>query len=142
MWAAYKGCTDVADLLLEKGANPNITGQVMSLSGFKLSIRSERAPTYICSTDPLPLPQQYSVYPIIWAAGRGHAEIVHLLLQHGAKVNCSDKVMMPSSMFFTVWLSYSHHFFCYLLDSLVTFVPPPPPVRHHSTDLGCQERPF
>uniref|UniRef100_A0A671YRW0 Kinase D interacting substrate 220 n=1 Tax=Sparus aurata TaxID=8175 RepID=A0A671YRW0_SPAAU len=32
-----------------------------------------------------------SVYPIIWAAGRGHAEIVHLLLQHGAKVNCSDK---------------------------------------------------
>lgn len=40
----------------------------------------------------LPLPQQYSVYPIIWAAGRGHAEIVHLLLQHEAKVNCSDKV--------------------------------------------------
>lgn len=35
---------------------------------------------------------QYSVYPIIWAAGRGHAEIVRLLLQHGAKVNCSDKV--------------------------------------------------
>lgn len=29
MWAAYKGCTDVAQLLLEKGANPNITGQVM-----------------------------------------------------------------------------------------------------------------
>lgn len=35
---------------------------------------------------------QYGVYPIIWAAGRGHAEIVRLLLQHGAKVNCSDKV--------------------------------------------------
>lgn len=31
MWAAYKGCTDVADLLLEKGANPNITGQVWTL---------------------------------------------------------------------------------------------------------------
>lgn len=28
MWAAYKGRTDVAELLLEKGANPNITGQV------------------------------------------------------------------------------------------------------------------
>lgn len=36
--------------------------------------------------------KQYSVYPIIWAAGRGHSDIVHLLLQHGAKVNCSDKV--------------------------------------------------
>lgn len=40
----------------------------------------------------LPVSQQYSVYPIIWAAGRGHADIVHLLLQNGAKVNCSDKV--------------------------------------------------
>ncbi|XP_041043551.1 kinase D-interacting substrate of 220 kDa-like isoform X1 [Carcharodon carcharias] len=61
MWAAYKGHTEISRLLLEKGANPNITGQ------------------------------QYSVYPIIWAAGRGHHEIVELLLQHGAKVNCSDK---------------------------------------------------
>uniref|UniRef100_A0A8C0QSG5 Kinase D-interacting substrate of 220 kDa n=1 Tax=Chelonoidis abingdonii TaxID=106734 RepID=A0A8C0QSG5_CHEAB len=61
MWASYKGCTKVAELLLQKGANPNVTGQ------------------------------QYSIYPIIWAAGRGHSDIVHLLLQHGAKVNCSDK---------------------------------------------------
>ncbi|KAJ6654061.1 hypothetical protein lerEdw1_007487 [Lerista edwardsae] len=61
MWACYKGCTEVAELLLDNGANPNITGL------------------------------QYSVYPIIWAAGRGHSRIVQLLLQSGAKVNCSDK---------------------------------------------------
>ncbi|XP_042319422.1 kinase D-interacting substrate of 220 kDa isoform X4 [Sceloporus undulatus] len=61
MWACYKGRTEVAELLLEKGANPNTTGL------------------------------QYSVYPIIWAAGRGHSRIVQLLLQYGAKVNCSDK---------------------------------------------------
>lgn len=36
--------------------------------------------------------QQYSVYPIIWAAGRGNADIVKVLLNNGAKVNCSDKV--------------------------------------------------
>lgn len=28
MWAAYKGRVEVTRLLLEKGANPNITGQV------------------------------------------------------------------------------------------------------------------
>jgi len=28
MWAAYKGRTPVAQMLLEKGAHPNITGQV------------------------------------------------------------------------------------------------------------------
>lgn len=32
MWAAYKNRTDVVQLLLEKGANPNITGQVLSLT--------------------------------------------------------------------------------------------------------------
>lgn len=31
MWAAYKNRTEVARLLLEKGANPNITGQVLNL---------------------------------------------------------------------------------------------------------------
>lgn len=50
--------------------------------------------------------QQYSVYPIIWAAGRGHADIVQLLLQNGAKVNCSDKVgQQPSGSAHVVSLS-------------------------------------
>lgn len=48
--------------------------------------------------------QQYSVYPIIWAAGRGHADIVHLLLQNGAKVNCCDKV---------TWQNYPCFSLCY-----------------------------
>jgi len=49
--------------------------------------------------------KQYSVYPIIWAAGRGHSDIVHLLLQHGAKVNCSDKVSYIYIIFnfFNAW---------------------------------------
>lgn len=29
MWGAYKGHTDVARMLMDKGANPNITGQVL-----------------------------------------------------------------------------------------------------------------
>lgn len=72
----------------------------------KCDVYAPRAYTYICTTDPLSLPQQYSVYPIIWAAGRGHAEIVHLLLQHGAKVNCSDKVTVSQSIFILVLLNY------------------------------------
>lgn len=40
MWAAYKGRTDVAQLLLEKGANPNITGQVLRLDTLNSSIAS------------------------------------------------------------------------------------------------------
>ena len=32
MWAAYKGRTPVAQMLLDKGANPNITGQVLDLT--------------------------------------------------------------------------------------------------------------
>lgn len=36
--------------------------------------------------------QQHGVTPIIWAAGRGHADVVRALLRQGAKVNSADKV--------------------------------------------------
>lgn len=75
------------------------------------------------------MPQQYSVYPIIWAAGRGHAEIVHLLLQHGAKVNCSDKVTTSRRIFIVVLLHYKDggatSFICCPAFTSVMFAFPP-----------------
>lgn len=44
MWAAYKGRTDVAQLLLEKGANPNITGQVLRLIFFTFPHSKKHVP--------------------------------------------------------------------------------------------------
>uniref|UniRef100_A0A674D940 Kinase D-interacting substrate 220b n=1 Tax=Salmo trutta TaxID=8032 RepID=A0A674D940_SALTR len=79
MWAAYKGRVEVTEVLLENGANPNTTGQVMAVNQIPIH---DVFLTWV---------MQYSVYPIIWAAGRGHAEIVQVLLENGAKVNCSDK---------------------------------------------------
>lgn len=32
MWAAYKGRVEVTEVLLENGANPNTTGQVMAVN--------------------------------------------------------------------------------------------------------------
>ena len=34
----------------------------------------------------------YHATPLIWAAGRGHSEVVLVLLNHGAKPNVPDKV--------------------------------------------------
>ncbi|XP_039547785.1 kinase D-interacting substrate of 220 kDa B isoform X4 [Pimephales promelas] len=77
-WASYKNRVEVATVLLENGANPITTGL------------------------------QYSVYPIIWAAGRGHSEIVKLLLEHGAKVNCSDKYGTTP----LIWAARKGHYDC------------------------------
>lgn len=35
----------------------------------------------------------YHISALLWASGRGYAEIVKELLAHGAKVNIVDKVM-------------------------------------------------
>ena len=35
----------------------------------------------------------YHISSLLWAAGRGYAEIVKELLAHGAKVNVADKVI-------------------------------------------------
>lgn len=38
MWGAYKGHIEISRLLLEKGANPNITGQVSTLRAILFSV--------------------------------------------------------------------------------------------------------
>lgn len=37
----------------------------------------------------------YHIASLIWAAGRGHPEIIHELLEHGAKAVTADKVGSP-----------------------------------------------
>jgi len=81
---------EVTKLLLEEGANPNTTGQVTDTCR---ALRGAHCVVVQRLTSSFSPSQQYSVYPIIWAAGRGHADIVKLLLENGAKVNCSDKVV-------------------------------------------------
>lgn len=34
----------------------------------------------------------YNLSALLWAAGRGHTEVVRLLVERGAKVNVADKV--------------------------------------------------
>uniref|UniRef100_A0A7M4ELE9 Kinase D interacting substrate 220 n=1 Tax=Crocodylus porosus TaxID=8502 RepID=A0A7M4ELE9_CROPO len=70
MWASYKGRTEVAELLLEKGSNPNITGLCICLAGSLVNF---------CL--------QYGTTPLIWAARKGHLECVKYLLQMGADVD-------------------------------------------------------
>lgn len=97
--------------------------------------------------------QQYSVYPIIWAAGRGHAEIVQVLLENGAKVNCSDKVRqligthgwaMPTFGFMVAhWVSgapvWPEIGTCVSMDNPVCLSLS---VWYHPSDLGSQEGQF
>uniref|UniRef100_A0A674D943 Kinase D-interacting substrate 220b n=1 Tax=Salmo trutta TaxID=8032 RepID=A0A674D943_SALTR len=83
MWAAYKGRVEVMAVNQIPIHDVFLTWVMAFLY---LSFINPHVPLTFC------LPhQQYSVYPIIWAAGRGHAEIVQVLLENGAKVNCSDK---------------------------------------------------
>uniref|UniRef100_A0A7M4EL82 Kinase D-interacting substrate of 220 kDa n=1 Tax=Crocodylus porosus TaxID=8502 RepID=A0A7M4EL82_CROPO len=76
MWASYKGRTEVAELLLEKGSNPNITGLVRPNPGKVVGLLEY---VNFCL--------QYGTTPLIWAARKGHLECVKYLLQMGADVD-------------------------------------------------------
>uniref|UniRef100_T1J258 Uncharacterized protein n=1 Tax=Strigamia maritima TaxID=126957 RepID=T1J258_STRMM len=62
MWACYKGRERCVKLLLERGADPCMQGQVI-----------------------------YHISCLMWSSGRGFTEIVRDLLSYGAKVNVGDK---------------------------------------------------
>ena len=61
MWAAAKGYSDVAKLLIEHGANVNVQEKELGFT------------------------------PLIISVVRGHANVVKLLIEHGADVNAKDK---------------------------------------------------
>ena len=61
IWASIYGQSEVVDLLLKHGANPDVESNL------------------------------YCIIPLIKASARGYKEIVDLLLKHGANPNIKDK---------------------------------------------------
>uniref|UniRef100_A0A452IC61 Kinase D interacting substrate 220 n=1 Tax=Gopherus agassizii TaxID=38772 RepID=A0A452IC61_9SAUR len=127
MLAAEQGNLEIVQELLKKGANCNLedadnwTALISAAKEGYVDIVEELLNCNVNldgssphALNPLPGWNQYSIYPIIWAAGRGHSDIVHLLLQHGAKVNCSDKYGTTP----LIWAARKGHLECvkYLLQ--------------------------
>uniref|UniRef100_A0A452IC78 Kinase D interacting substrate 220 n=1 Tax=Gopherus agassizii TaxID=38772 RepID=A0A452IC78_9SAUR len=117
MLAAEQGNLEIVQELLKKGANCNLedadnwTALISAAKEGYVDIVEE---LLNCNVNLEHRDMQYSIYPIIWAAGRGHSDIVHLLLQHGAKVNCSDKYGTTP----LIWAARKGHLECvkYLLQ--------------------------
>ncbi|CAB1334960.1 unnamed protein product [Coregonus sp. 'balchen'] len=89
MWASYKGRVEVAQLLLEKGASPNITGQYSVYPIIWAAGRGHADIVHLlihhgakvnCS-------DKYGTTPLIWAARKGHYDSVIHLLVNGADVD-------------------------------------------------------
>uniref|UniRef100_A0A452IBY6 Uncharacterized protein n=1 Tax=Gopherus agassizii TaxID=38772 RepID=A0A452IBY6_9SAUR len=125
MLAAEQGNLEIVQELLKKGANCNLedadnwTALISAAKEGYVDIVEELLNCnvnleHLLKNITMYYWHQYSIYPIIWAAGRGHSDIVHLLLQHGAKVNCSDKYGTTP----LIWAARKGHLECvkYLLQ--------------------------
>uniref|UniRef100_A0A8C1K6S5 Kinase D-interacting substrate 220a n=1 Tax=Cyprinus carpio TaxID=7962 RepID=A0A8C1K6S5_CYPCA len=89
MWAAYKGRLEVAHLLLEKGANPNITGQYSVYPIIWAAGRghAEIVQLLLQHGAKVNCSDKYGTTPLIWAARKGHYDCVMHLLENGANVD-------------------------------------------------------
>uniref|UniRef100_A0A8C8GU27 KAP NTPase domain-containing protein n=1 Tax=Oncorhynchus tshawytscha TaxID=74940 RepID=A0A8C8GU27_ONCTS len=89
MWASYKGRVEVAQLLLEKGASPNITGQYSVFPVIWAAGRghAEIVHLLIKHGAKVNCSDKYGTTPLIWAARKGHFDSVMHLLVNGADVD-------------------------------------------------------
>lgn len=101
-WAAFKGETSVVELLLKKGADPNIKcGQSGLFGGFTAlhALGLERDPKYIDNSAEIAellikhgadvnARSNMDITPIDIAASTGIETLVTVLKEHGAKPNC------------------------------------------------------
>ena len=80
MWAAYKGYPDIVEALLSAGADVNVQAKSRGRTGFF----SELFPS------PDHERRLSGATALMLASWKGHAEIVELLLNHGAEVNIKN----------------------------------------------------
>ncbi|XP_017158522.1 kinase D-interacting substrate of 220 kDa-like [Poecilia reticulata] len=102
MWAAYKGRTEVARLLLDREANPNITGQVQKTKIISLFITlkliwASRKGNYdsvmhlLANGADVDQEGANSMTALIVAVKGGHTDVVKELLKRNPNVNMTDK---------------------------------------------------
>lgn len=79
--------------LLERGANCNIKAEVCTgLYIHVLMILMRMISSVLRTCTSVILCFQMNMTCLAWAAGRGHTDVVKILIQKGAKVNTPDKV--------------------------------------------------
>ncbi len=91
MMAAYDGYTEIAKLLIEKGADVNTKGGVdMDMTALTYAASQDRAEMVKVLLDKgasVNVKTKYGWTPLFFAASRGKADIAKLLIDKGADVN-------------------------------------------------------
>ena len=100
-WACYRGLSDVAQLLINKGANMDVTNKVSYHNRNNLNISchllgSRCAITTHVSINVYHLTAckytQTERTPLVWACKNGLSDVAQLLINKGAHMDVSDEV--------------------------------------------------
>ena len=93
IWASKNGLIDVLRLLIENGANVNVSDnyEYSPLIWASIKGHTEIARLLIENGANFYFVDRFECIPLILASKKGHAEIVSLLIEKGANVNVFDK---------------------------------------------------
>ena len=93
VWAAHKGHKEVVQLLLERGAEPNIANSCGDTPLLKAAYRGHNDVVQLLldeGADPNKVNTEGAT-PLLWAAAHGKKDVVRLLLDRGADPNKAEQ---------------------------------------------------
>lgn len=99
MWASYKGHSDLVQLLLDHGADPNTQGphHMTSLMWAAGRGHTDIVKALLAKGVKVNIGDKFGTTPLIWACRKGYLEICKALLEHGANTDATGMVSNSST---------------------------------------------
>jgi hypothetical protein len=89
-WAAFRGDTNIVVLVLEQGEDVNHVGTWQKITPLHLAHNANTACLLMAHGANVEATDAHGQTPLMWAAERGHLDVVKALIRHGAKVDWKD----------------------------------------------------
>ncbi len=89
-WAAFRGDTNIVALVLEHGEDVNHAGTWQKITALHLAHDANTACLLMAHGARVEATDAQGQTPLMWAAERGHLDVVKALIRHGAKVDRKD----------------------------------------------------
>jgi len=91
-WAAFRGNTNIMEILVKHGADVKKKGTNWGITALHIARDAQTVEFLLSHGADIEAKEVHGQTPLMWAAKRGNLEVSNVLIKHGARLGTKDKM--------------------------------------------------